>query len=659
MPRHALSSLAVELIQNIAFYVALDTPTIRPPQDLLNFLLLNRHFHSLLDISRNSSLYSRIFAAQFDTSAIYRRFPPSALTAPVFAAELKRRWEVLKRIRAKSWSLRWTPYYYPRANMIEDLMTIYLMFTESDGRNALILLNFARVGEWLDAYFKLIMTPQYYDPKMPEETEETALWLWNCWFTLDYEKSMTEPEGHRVRFEFELIPYLMGTWKYPHAYAPWHVRHLPLPPPSTLTSSMTPSTSSDGQSLGVPLSLSPRPTSKAFPRGYLAHPQSSVSSVQLSVPLAHHAAILLYMARVSDRPAFPHGVQDPEVLPDFFLTDEQLLQQAHDQGTFPSFTTLYNNSDVDLSSFTNRDPYTPSYMHVRYAAIANSKRWDAEFARLVTCRDPFLDTPGELELGLPASMRYKYTPGSFSGIWDGRTMIITADSFHQILTSPDDQSLNLLEDAFKLHALQSWSITEYHFSQFLSPSSSTATPIRPGHPLNAHLPDKLVIEKTAAMWYDCQSGRQRWKDGITVKQNGTTAFYEEISSPADGETHALPDTSAASLPILIVGHAIAPPSTAPEEGLRRFQAGSTMCGTIRPWDGLITLSIQSSEPDRFGSWIWSGYLVGGGLGAGSTNSPPGLRCAEGEGNFIGRQREPTMELGRMTWEGVFCMSKRL
>lgn len=78
-----------------------------------------------------------------------------------------------------------------------------------------------------------------------------------------------------------------------------------------------------------------------------------------------------------------------------------------------------------------------------------------------------------------------------------------------------------------------------------------------------------------------------------------------------------------------------------------MSAGSLLLGTIRPWDGLITVRAENAGPTS-GAFVYTGYLVGG-----------GLEREEERGNWIGRWRVGHGEFGNIAWEGTFCLRKRL
>ena len=140
MPPHTLLTIPPEVLDQIAFHTVLRAP-LGPPQDLLSLLLVCKTIHASLCAS--STLYSRIFRAQFDYAALRRRFSPAWLTSQVLADHLKARWTALKRIRsvARAWTQKdsdhtvWHPMIWVNSRIGEDLWTTFFMLMENDGKN--------------------------------------------------------------------------------------------------------------------------------------------------------------------------------------------------------------------------------------------------------------------------------------------------------------------------------------------------------------------------------------------------------------------------------------------------------------------------------------------------------------------------------------------
>lgn len=206
-----MDSLAIELLHHIAYFAATTTPTptttaaadVSPPSTLVSLLSVCRAWHASLNSTDHPHLYARIFRTTFDSSALYRRLPRHNLSAPSFTTELVRRWTSLKRIRhfsgvcdAGSGSgvggasqVGWQPRRYKRSVVLEDLMTMYIMLVENDGRNVGVLRGYAGVEAWLERYRCWRMIKMHSETsRMPEECEETSLFWWVEWLLMDRSK---------------------------------------------------------------------------------------------------------------------------------------------------------------------------------------------------------------------------------------------------------------------------------------------------------------------------------------------------------------------------------------------------------------------------------------------------------------------------------------
>jgi hypothetical protein len=144
----SLESMPTEILTTIAVHLSLSpsTPTSTSPylpHPLIPLLLTSKHLHHQLSFSENPRLYSEIFQAKFDTSAIVRRErersivhdPGHAegkvlggLNAKGMAGELKRRCVALKRLR------RAVRDKEVKLVQEEDVWTIYLMLLENGTR---------------------------------------------------------------------------------------------------------------------------------------------------------------------------------------------------------------------------------------------------------------------------------------------------------------------------------------------------------------------------------------------------------------------------------------------------------------------------------------------------------------------------------------------
>ncbi|KAG9047166.1 hypothetical protein FS837_002900 [Tulasnella sp. UAMH 9824] len=651
-----------EILQLIALYVATpSTFTTDVRKDLVHLHNTSRSLYCALNPRTNPHLYAEIFRRTFDTSALYRRFSPEQLNATALTHELQRRWKCLSRVRRLSTAsgYAWTSRQYRKADLLEDLMTMYLMFIESDGENAKVLLRYANIMEYLEQFKQNRLCKMRLRPDMPEESEENALWLWLCWFTFDYYKCITEREEVRINFDYLITPFVLGVFQYANTFAPWSCPILPLAHPSSPSSSPNASPSplvltNPSPSPNDLIPLGPRPLSTAIPGGYLSIPAgthyyshgtiNTNNGVLFSFPLLHHAAVQLCLAQEDRLPMFQHGAVQP--------TNEQLLSMAFSHGFFPSAMTLVDQRP-GLPPFVDhragrvaRDAYTPDYMRLKFPCIVDSRRWDNEWARLVGCRDPLMSVPKSVDVPT-----YRWTPGRMTGEWDGRFMISNLESYNRLLEALQpiptnhphldepvrEYPVNILEEVHRLHNFQSWSIVEYHHR----PVSHFPNALRPGKAINAHLPGDMVVERTAESWDPIM---RRWRNGILVRANGAQSFYEAIPSSEASSSLPIPPSNS-GLPILLFGQLTKPPHTSPAATHHSwFEAGTTISGTVRPWDGLVTL--KATGDPRAGSFVYNGYLVGEG-------------DREGEsGNWVGRWRDAHSEASRVAWEGVFVMRKR-
>ncbi|KAG8862798.1 hypothetical protein FRB96_000808 [Tulasnella sp. 330] len=660
-----MDSLAIELLHHIAYFAAIPTSSlpspITPPSSLLSLLSVCRAWHASLNSRDHPHLYARIFRATFDSSALYRRFHRPCLTAPSFTIELIRRWNSLKRIRYFSGGgglgsgisgasqVGWQPRRYKKSMVLEDLMTMYIMLIENDGRNVGVLKDYAGVEAWLDRYRSWRMIKMHSETsRMPEDSDETSLFWWVEWLLMDPNKCVMEQDDLRRQMIWLLTPYALGTFKYPLSYAPWPYQQLPLAPPPNASALALPNAVPTATELS-PMHIqdhtpSPRPRSTAFTTYF------GSQHLPISNPLLHHAATQLFLAR------------------------KQAENPANHQG-------IVNNIQFPGN-------------------VCDSRVWDLEWERLSGCQEPLavvqplpMSNPG---LGAaPAPMmdnieRTKgsmHVPGSLTGEWNGWFSIMTPANYETLMTSSDDPNadadggspLNVLEDVWLLQDVQSWHIEEHHlrpdvlshcvlpFNNHGSSASGGNVLGAAGHPLNAHIPSDLEIvgqgsQGRRRVW--CESER-RWMDGIVVVRRGNKRaggggrefFYETIRPGTS--THRPPNATSfdGSTPnILVTGFAIPSPITiTPPSATNplptytstqsRFMPAptSTLFGTVRAWDGLVTLRARDGSGVN-GSFVWNGYLSGSGVGDG--------------GNWVGQWRDGEMDVGRRAWEGVYTMRKR-
>lgn len=294
--------------------------------------------------------------------------------------------------------------------------------------------------------------------------------------------------------------------------------------------------------------------------------------------------------------------------------------------------------------------------------------------------------------------RYRYAPGTFAGEWGGRFVIYGLDAHQNVAQGVP--GLQALESTVLTQDPQAWRLREYHHPSILkgkhraayeakfqgaSSSSSTAPsghkptytppshlrpPIRPpGQPLSAFIPRGLSVTKL-------RNGGLEVFNLLEGARNGTTSegvFYAEVqarnepgAAAATGEEEDEDDVWDEMEPheedlngrddvdVIIEGEAIAPIYTM-DGRQTMMEPGSKVIGTIRRWDGLITLlatplrvnlpqatssslDAQQRTPART-QWLYRGYM--------SAN-----------GNWVGRWRDTWNDVTVEGYEGVFVMNRR-
>ena len=180
----SLESAPREVIEEIAFCVAL-VSFLGPPTSLSAFLRLSKTIYKAVNRNDNPHLYARIFRSKFDIHAVPRRFGNDFALTSEQAHEFVRRCEGLKRIRNNA---------YPRylygddgdGGLRIDMWMAYIMFLESDGCNALQLIQYARIDRFALEFVR--NGGRLHDGAQQNEgwvldTEVNALGMWLFWFT--------------------------------------------------------------------------------------------------------------------------------------------------------------------------------------------------------------------------------------------------------------------------------------------------------------------------------------------------------------------------------------------------------------------------------------------------------------------------------------------
>ena len=216
----AFDSIPQEVLENIAFYAVASNP-LGPPHELAPLLLVNRRLHAALASASNPHLHARIFAAKFDTAALVRRLGPGSGTARKLATELRRRCVQLARLRAqigctigalvegeaevdggqkgkdRKGGEKGAGAGAAAAGMTDEgmramhemLWTAYVMMLENDGKNERQLREYARLDEWLRAFWfgedgASFARLEIGDNAWPPYNDLADVTMWLFWFLL-------------------------------------------------------------------------------------------------------------------------------------------------------------------------------------------------------------------------------------------------------------------------------------------------------------------------------------------------------------------------------------------------------------------------------------------------------------------------------------------
>lgn len=137
-------------------------------------MLVSRTIHAALNVVASPDLYARFFRIYFDIATPLRKIRLSKLTDVDLAAELVRRFHVLRRIRLGDIS---------DENLRVDLWTMYLMVLESDGRNE-TQLAWAGLSQYIFEFIRSRFRDEYQTFGCPMVTEVNSLALWLACLTV-------------------------------------------------------------------------------------------------------------------------------------------------------------------------------------------------------------------------------------------------------------------------------------------------------------------------------------------------------------------------------------------------------------------------------------------------------------------------------------------
>ncbi|KAF5341371.1 hypothetical protein D9758_012282 [Tetrapyrgos nigripes] len=627
------SMLPAEVWGRIAFYaVASEETFLGPPSAISSLLLTCRWLYQSLNFRSNPGFYARVFRFKFDYDAPLRRLGMEWLTTRCLAVELKKRMEVLKRVRRRE------------EYSSQDLWTCYLMMSENDGRNERQLVEWARLYPYLQRAASMRFES---DPNSSASwysgSECTALILWLWWMIFSREDLRIENSHIQNTLVRHLLHrFIVTGFRYPSWYGAESQFHLPLLPES------------DNQAWSTsPLPETTKIIHYSFP-------------VTIASPLLNYGSLLTWIARME---TFLER-QTPVVgaLGDLPATREEANAQ-----------NLTGPTQEDILRSHRNQVYTPerctTTIHVMYdddenfcssehdIARRGSRRYDEDWYRMVSCCDP-CSTKSTLRGAV-------YRPGSLTGSWAG-TYLQTSQNVHMELISNPRRSV----DAVTIFRQPLYfSLQEHHCLHPDEPIDIGFDEFGDDNLLNAWLPNDFRIdtlkdaieiynprtkrsvryetfspEGTAAgtMCYSkaaCEKLKRDWiydeetneEELSDTSVDGDLSTFRSLSSDQsqglgrDEYTATVSHLDSGIADILVTGE------TGEEHG--SAWGHFNIVGRVRPWDGLVVLlrTPRDQQNAHLGKWIFRGYLH--------------------DRNLVGRWRETSTAAKYVGYDGPFVVKK--
>ncbi|KAG7443289.1 uncharacterized protein BT62DRAFT_339178 [Guyanagaster necrorhizus] len=194
-----LESIPQEILEHIAFHLGTST-FLGPPSDLASLVVTNHNLESRLSVSKNHTLYSKIFTFKFDLSIATRRLGMDRISPPILAEELQRRCVYLKRLRSQ------VDATFPPALDSDDqglrelLFYAYLTMLENEGRNERQLREYGHIDLWLQEYWfsdngRSSAKRSIKANTWPSQTDHSAVAMWLFWFLLRPEEYTRDGEA--------------------------------------------------------------------------------------------------------------------------------------------------------------------------------------------------------------------------------------------------------------------------------------------------------------------------------------------------------------------------------------------------------------------------------------------------------------------------------
>jgi len=326
-------------------------------------------------------------------------------------------------------------------------------------------------------------------------------------------------------------------------------------------------------------------------------------------------------------------------------------------------------------------------------AAKQSLRWDCQWYRCLSLGggveqvfraggNTAIDAEGLLRSGT-------YRLGSIEGVWEGVFSYTEFTSYASLLSGAPPQTL---QASLIAQHRQTWKLREYHLLAEVPYSTDTfvvepfpstdhhsgsagrdvqglqPTPLPDGEALRAHLPPSGVLtiaESADTLTFTLPESYKSPPQGMTPfttessvaskrpgqgQRGGKVEKYVYQKYRSDSEKRNGLEGGASYAArvkdVILVG-----------EGHSSW-GEFNLIGRIRPRDGFVYLAKEYTDGDR-GRWLYRGYLVGAGGGAGYTPaSASSSAFATSDGHLVGRWRDTLSPINTHGYEGCFGMTRR-
>lgn len=189
-----LTDLPPEILELVAYYSATHD-ILGPPTSLASLLCTNKALNGCLSFKANPLLYASIFEAKFDLGATRRRYGAEALNMVGIAAELKRRFINLKRIRSLDGTVIGGGGDSSDNNNNSTavaqtlLLQAYILMLENDSKNRRQLCEYAGFETWLERFWlddngSSLVRRCWETARWPPLTTENSMAMWLYWILL-------------------------------------------------------------------------------------------------------------------------------------------------------------------------------------------------------------------------------------------------------------------------------------------------------------------------------------------------------------------------------------------------------------------------------------------------------------------------------------------